>query len=97
MGTSSDYLKGKVFPRVLIDEATQSTEAQTLMPLIKGCRQLVLIGDHKQLPPTVISLFAQSKGMTISLFERLIKQGVKPVLLVTQYRMHPTIAFFPSH
>lgn len=96
VGTTSDYLKGAIFPRVIMDEATQANELSTLIPLIKGCQQLVLIGDHKQLPPTVISTFAQSKGMTISLFERLVKQGVQPNLLDVQYRMHPSIAEFPS-
>lgn len=56
----------------------------------------MLIGDHKQLPPTVLSVLAQSKGLTISLFERFIKQGIQPKLLTTQYRMHPSIALFPS-
>lgn len=97
VGSTSDFLKGMNFQRVIIDEVTQATEMSTLIPLIRGCHQLVLIGDHKQLPPTVISTFAQSKGMTISLFERLIRQGIKPYLLSTQYRMHPSIALFPSY
>jgi len=97
VGSTSEYLKGMSFTRVIIDEATQATEMSSLIPLIRNCQQLVLIGDHKQLPPTVISTFAQSKGMTISLFERLIRQGIKPHLLNIQYRMHPSIAIFPSH
>ena len=96
VGSTSDYLKGSTFPRVIMDEVTQANELSTLIPLIKGCQQLVLIGDHKQLPPTVISTFAQSKGMTISLFERLVKQGVQPHLLDVQYRMHPSISEFPT-
>lgn len=44
----------------------------------------------------MLSPWAQSKGMTISLFERLVRQGVKPHLLNIQYRMHPSIAIFPS-
>jgi regulator of nonsense transcripts 1 len=47
-----------VFQRVIIDEATQATEMATLIPLTRGAQQVVLIGDHKQLPPTVISIFA---------------------------------------
>ena len=97
VGSTSDYLKSMTFTRVIIDEATQATEMASLIPLIRNCQQLVLIGDHKQLPPTVLSVFAQSKGMTISLFERLVKQGVKPIMLTVQYRMHPSIAAFPSH
>jgi len=97
VGTLSEYLKPLSFPRIIMDEVTQANELATLIPLIKGCQQLVLVGDHKQLPPTVISTFAQSKGMTISLFERLVKQGVQPHLLDIQYRMHPSISEFPSY
>lgn len=97
VGSTSEYLKSMTFPRIIMDEVTQANELATLIPLIKGCQQLVLVGDHKQLPPTVISTFAQSKGMTISLFERLVKQGVQPHLLDVQYRMHPSISEFPSY
>ncbi|KRW99001.1 P-loop containing nucleoside triphosphate hydrolase [Pseudocohnilembus persalinus] len=97
VGCMSEFLDDMQFSRVIVDEATQSTEVTCLIPVIKGSQQLVLIGDHKQLPPTVLSVFAQSKGLTVSLFERLIKQGVKPQMLIEQYRMHPSIALFPSH
>lgn len=84
------------YKRVLIDESTQSTEINALMPLLKSAEQVVLIGDHKQLPPTIISSKAEEKGFGISLFERLINQGVEPFMLDTQYRMHPSISYFPS-
>ncbi|KAL4464082.1 hypothetical protein ABPG74_006019 [Tetrahymena malaccensis] len=97
VGSMSEYLKDQNFTRVIIDEATQATEMSTIIPLINKAQQVVLIGDHKQLPPTVLSSLAQSKGMTISLFERLVKQGIQPKMLMSQYRMHSTIALFPSH
>lgn len=81
---------------ILIDEVAQSTEPSTLVPLTLGCRQLVLVGDHKQLRPTVLSDAAASRGLQLSLFERLIRHGVEPLLLDTQYRMHPSLAAFPS-
>jgi regulator of nonsense transcripts 1 len=31
-----------------------------------------------------------------SLFERLIRAGVKPIRLQVQYRMHPCLSEFPS-
>jgi len=34
--------------RVLVDEATQATEPAVVVPLMRGCRQLVLVGDHCQ-------------------------------------------------
>ena len=96
IGSGHILLDGRRFPRVLIDEATQATEPATLIPIVRGCRQLVLVGDHKQLPPTVISTRAEEMGLNKSLFERLIELGVNSTMLVEQYRMHPCIAEFPS-
>ena len=36
---------------------------------------MVLIGDHKQLPPVIRSREAQIRGLNISLFERLTEEG----------------------
>eukprot|EP00927_Polykrikos_kofoidii_P061583 TRINITY_DN56412_c0_g1_i1.p1 TRINITY_DN56412_c0_g1~~TRINITY_DN56412_c0_g1_i1.p1 ORF type:complete len:932 (+),score=157.82 TRINITY_DN56412_c0_g1_i1:92-2797(+) len=83
---------------VLIDEAGQATELAKLVPMLHltadGCA--VLVGDHKQLPPTVACLEADVEGLGTSLFERLASLGVPPLLLDIQYRMHPCIAAFPS-
>ena len=96
IGSGHDLLDGRRFSRVLIDEATQATEPASLVPLVRGSRQIVLIGDHKQLPPTVISKRAEDGGLSKSLFERLIDMGIEPKLLNTQYRMHPSISEFPN-
>ena len=96
IGSGHIVLDGRRFPRVLIDEATQATEPATLVPIVRGCRQLVLVGDHKQLPPTVISTRAEEMGLNKSLFERLIELGVSSTMLLEQYRLHPCIAEFPS-
>lgn len=45
-----------------MDECTQSLEASSVVALGRGCRELVLIGDHKQLPPTVTSKCAADHG-----------------------------------
>ncbi|MED5267952.1 MAG: DEAD/DEAH box helicase family protein, partial [Candidatus Thermoplasmatota archaeon] len=76
--------------------ATQATEPAALVPIVKGARQVVLVGDHRQLPPTVISRRAENGGLSRSLFERLVDMGIKPLLLNTQYRMHPSISEFPN-
>jgi superfamily I DNA and/or RNA helicase len=34
------------FSTVLIDEATQATEPASLVPLMRGCEQLILVGDQ---------------------------------------------------
>jgi regulator of nonsense transcripts 1 len=85
------------FTHVLMDEATQATEVSSLIPIIRGCRKLVLIGDHKQLPPTLLSLRAQELGLGLSLFDRLVRtDGTDYSMLQRQYRMHPVIADFAS-
>ena len=96
IGAGHHVLGDRKFPIVLIDEATQASEPSALVPIIRGCRQLILVGDHKQLPPTVISEKAEQGGLNQSLFERLNKCGIPAHMLTTQYRMHPVIREFPS-
>jgi len=63
-------LRNYRFRQVLIDEATQAVEAEALIPVTLGCKQLVLVGDHLQLPPVVMCKQAAKAGLTQSLFER---------------------------
>lgn len=95
VGAGSGKLSRHLFSRVLLDEASQATEACTLVPLCRGARQVVLCGDQCQLPPTVSSEAAREAGAELSLFERLAHAGLKPHLLDCQYRMHPAISAFP--
>ena len=95
IGVGHQLLDGRKFTRVLLDEATQATEPASLVPLVRGARQIVLVGDHRQ-PPTVISRRAENGGLRRSLFERLVAMGIEPMLLDTQYRMHPAISDFPN-
>ena len=48
-------LFGQAFDVVIIDEATQALEAVCWVPIFKA-KKLVLAGDPKQLPPTVLAL-----------------------------------------
>lgn len=89
---SSPYLEGIEFDLVLIDEAGQSTEPSCLIPISKA-KKVILVGDHKQLPPTILS--EKAKELSVSLFERMFEK-VRYTLLDTQYRMHPLINEFPS-
>ena len=43
-------------------ESTDATEPSVLVPMIHGCRQMVLLGDHRQLRPTVVSDAAAEGG-----------------------------------
>ncbi|CAD7945195.1 unnamed protein product [Amoebophrya sp. A25] len=94
---SRDVLNfGHAFESVIIDEAAQGVEVATLVPLVTGCKRLVLVGDPKQLPATVFSGIAKRKGYDRSLFQRLAEDGYPVARLLVQYRMHPFISAFPS-
>ncbi|XP_072285580.1 probable helicase senataxin isoform X2 [Pyxicephalus adspersus] len=90
------------FSCVIVDEAGQSCEIETLIPLLHRCSKLVLVGDPEQLPPTVISVKAEELGYGQSLMCRLCKilesfsTNIPILHLTIQYRMHPDICFFPS-
>ena len=82
------------FDVVIVDEATQATIPSVLIPLAKA-RRFILAGDHKQLPPTIISKKAQNLENT--LFEELIeKYPNKSALLNVQYRMNSFLMKFPN-
>jgi predicted DNA helicase len=67
-------------------------------------RRAVLVGDHKQLPPTILNQEAAQSGLQHTLFERLAHHHETTPetpdsirsLLRTQYRMHETIMGFSS-
>lgn len=85
------------FETVVIDEAAQSIELSALIPLKYGCSRCIMVGDPKQLPPTVLSREAARFQYEQSLFVRMQNNHPDDVhLLDTQYRMHPEISLFPS-
>lgn len=85
------------FETVIIDEAAQCVEMSSLIPLKYGCVKCIMVGDPKQLPPTVFSKEAARFQYEQSLFVRMQNNFAKEVhLLDTQYRMHPNISLFPS-
>ena len=93
-GSQSDFLRDKTFDVVFIDEAAQATEPSCLMPLIKAPKA-ILAGDHKQLPPTILS--EEAKELAFTMFERFTKLYPQAVyMLQLQYRMNETIMNFPS-
>lgn len=97
VGSGHEIFDDERFERVIIDECAQSIEPSNLIPLGHYCNNLVLIGDHKQLPPTIISTDAAKMGLEVSLLERFINAKIAPVhLLSTQRRMHLSICVFPN-
>lgn len=70
-----------MLPQVLIDESTQASETECLVPLAMGAKQVILVGDHCQLGPVIMCKKAAEAGLSQSLFERLRLLGVKPIRL----------------
>uniref|UniRef100_A0A673XK83 DNA-binding protein SMUBP-2 n=1 Tax=Salmo trutta TaxID=8032 RepID=A0A673XK83_SALTR len=85
------------FDWVVIDECAQALESSCWIALLRG-RKCILAGDYKQLPPTIKSHTAASKGLSVSLMERLIqKYGDSVVRMLTvQYRMNINIMTWAS-
>ena len=82
------------FDVAIIDEASQATIPSVLIPIAKAHR-FILAGDHKQLPPTIISDKAYELEKT--LFEELIRlYPFKSQLLNVQYRMNSLLMKFPN-
>jgi superfamily I DNA and/or RNA helicase len=75
----------------VVDEAAQATEPHLMVAVASRCEALLLVGDPQQLPPTVLARPAAALGLGCSLMERLQRMGLPPLLLDTQYRMHPAI------
>lgn len=88
------------FHWAIVDEATQATKASTLIPMVRANRT-ILVGDHKQLPPTLAMKTDADDSRADSMFEHLYgEDGVYGpdlgVRFTRQYRMHAEIAEFPS-
>jgi predicted DNA helicase len=94
----SDLLADREFDVLVLDEATQATEPSCLIPITMADR-VVMAGDHRQLPPTVLNEKAARRGLRTSLFEKLVRRGYGDdirTMLTTQYRMHEDIMGFSS-
>lgn len=66
---------GKHFTHVIIDEAGQSIEPDTLIPmtlLASESGQVILAGDPKQLGPISISRYVKTFNLDTSILERLL-------------------------
>ncbi|KAG4135937.1 hypothetical protein ERO13_D08G247800v2 [Gossypium hirsutum] len=82
---------------LVIDEAAQLKECESTIPFqIPGLRQVVLVGDERQLPAMIRSKISGEAEFGRSMFERLVFLGKKKHLFNVQYRMHPAISSFPN-
>ncbi|KAJ1453686.1 AAA domain-containing protein, partial [Pelagophyceae sp. CCMP2097] len=94
--SARSVLAGEHFPTVIVDEAAMCEEALSFVILRPEATRLVLVGDPKQLPATVLSAAAQRAGFSRSMMDRLIVNGCAAVLLNVQHRMHPDVAKWPN-
>ena len=88
-------LKNEYFSYIIIDESTQTTEPEALLPILHGSEHVVLIGDKCQLGPVIFNKKCIDNGLNISIFERL-SNNLDVLILNLQYRMHPFLMKFPS-
>ena len=95
VGSSSNYLKDRKFPVVVIDEAGQSLEPLCWVPILKS-EKVILAGDPFQLPPTVKSNEAHKKGLSRTMLDLLIRKEGVYTMLDTQYRMNESIMTYSN-
>ncbi len=89
-----ESIQNTKFDVVVVDEASQTTIPSILIPIAKAHR-FILAGDHKQLPPTILS--PDALKLEDTLFEDLIeKYPHKSQLLDVQYRMNSLLMDFPN-
>ncbi len=83
-----DNLPPLSLPFVIVDEACQSVEPASLIPIVStnSCRSLVMLGDPCQLPPTVRSDTSSTgeSPLSISLMSRLASIMPQPVTVTAQ-------------
>ncbi|KAI5206071.1 P-loop containing nucleoside triphosphate hydrolase protein [Aureobasidium subglaciale] len=81
---------------VIVEEAGQVLESHIFTALNPTAKQLIMIGDHKQLRPFVNYNLSVEKGdgydLNRSMFERLVLKGYPHEVLAQQHRMRPEIS-----
>ena len=55
VGAGSPILRDRNFKLAVLDEASQAIEPAALIPFTNNCEAALLVGDEKQLPPTIFS------------------------------------------
>ncbi|XP_027873210.1 putative helicase with zinc finger domain isoform X2 [Xiphophorus couchianus] len=95
-------LEPGLFSHILLDEAAQAMECETIMPfpLASKTTRIVLAGDHMQLSPFVYSEFARERNLHVSLLDRLYEHYPPEfpcrILLCENYRSHEAIINYTS-
>lgn len=95
VGASHSNLVDRNFKTCIIDEASQTLEPECWNVMLKAERTF-LVGDHKQLPPTVKSKEALALGFDETLLDRMTAVIKHSYLLSMQYRMNEKILAFSN-
>ncbi|KAI2624345.1 P-loop containing nucleoside triphosphate hydrolase protein [Hypoxylon sp. NC1633] len=87
---------------IIVEEAGEVLESHILAAMGPSTKQLIQIGDHKQLRPKVKNFkltveAGRGYDLNRSLFERLILQGRPHCTLLNQHRMRPEISRLIRH
>lgn len=78
---------------IIVEEAAEVLEAHIISTLSNKCEHLILIGDHKQLEPNPsVYKLAEKYNLALSMFERMIENGLEFSCLMRQHRMRPEIS-----
>ncbi|XP_047487944.1 NFX1-type zinc finger-containing protein 1-like isoform X1 [Penaeus chinensis] len=78
---------------VIIEEAAEVLESHVVTSLTTQCKHVIQIGDHQQLRPSAtVHELATKYELEISLFERMIRNGLPFATLEFQHRMRPSIS-----
>lgn len=103
-GTCTGFISNRVirdaaFDYVIVDEAAKATYPELAVSFAKADK-IILVGDHKQLPPVIDTDFVKANKDTLKLedfteglFEKLYNgfPDENKHRLTIQYRMHPAI------
>ncbi|MCU4863591.1 AAA domain-containing protein [Bacillus cereus] len=108
---SRHTLRNLTYDWVIIDEAARATAPELILPMLLG-KKIILVGDHKQLPPIVnlvhdkgLEKQINTKKLEKSLFEDIFETCTSEAkkTLTAQFRMHPVISnlvntsFYPTY
>lgn len=97
-----DHITSAKLDVLMVEEAGEILECHIVTALSQSVKQLILIGDHKQLRPKVNNYkLTVEKGdgfdLNRSMFERLVLKGYPHVVLQAQHRMRPDISKLVRH
>lgn len=96
---SNHFVRDISFHCVIVDEAAKATLSELMVPIVRA-EKVILVGDHKQLPPVLDEEAMRRSALPLER-EKLLAAGFESIwkampdickeTLTTQYRMHPTI------